>query len=90
MPDGPDGFFLQVGRVSAFFQDAFDHDADFGAGTLAESPVDGDAFADLADEFGGDDLETVIACRSPLHVTDEGRTSAVRLATRGNVCNVAA
>jgi hypothetical protein len=42
-------------------EDAFDEDADFGAGAFAVLPVDGDGFADLLDEFGGDDFEFVVA-----------------------------
>jgi hypothetical protein len=35
---------------------AFDQHLDFGAGAFTQSPVDGDAFADLSDKFGGDDF----------------------------------
>ena len=42
-------------------EDAFDEDADFGAGAFAVLPVDGDGFADLLDEFGSDDFEFVVA-----------------------------
>ena len=53
--------FLQVRWVAVFVEDAFDHHADFCAGAFAQGPVDGDAFADLSDEFGGDDFEFVVA-----------------------------
>lgn len=41
-------------------EDAFDEDADFGPGAFAVLPVNGDGFADLLDEFGGDDFEFVV------------------------------
>ena len=42
---GLHSFFLQVGRVAVFVEDAFHHDSDLGSRALAEGPVDGHALA---------------------------------------------
>ena len=42
-----------------FAQDAFDHDTHLGAGAFAQCPIDCRAFADLGDEFCGNDFEIV-------------------------------
>ena len=42
-------------------KDSFHQDFDFGACAFAEGPVDGDAFANLRYELGGDDFWIVFA-----------------------------
>ncbi len=66
-----------------FSQDALYHYLDFGAGAWkarpllsirygAESPVDGDAFANLGDQLGGDDFWLIVAERF-----DPGKTGCL-------------
>ena len=45
----------------AFRRIRFTQNFDFCAGAFAKRPVDGDAFADLGDEFGRDDFEIIFA-----------------------------
>ena len=70
--DGFDGFVLEIRRVAVLSEDAFDHDFDLGSRALkarpllrirygAEGPVDRHGFADLCDQFGGDDFQFVVA-----------------------------
>ena len=49
-------FVLQVWRVAVLSEDAFDHHAHLSPSAFAQGPVDRHAFADLGDQFGGDDL----------------------------------
>ena len=46
LKDGLGGFFLIVGRVAVFLQDALDHDADPGADGPLDGPVAGGIPAD--------------------------------------------
>ena len=61
--DGLDRVLLEVGWVAVFVEDALHHHFDFGAGALAQGPVDGHAFLDLRDELRGDDLQLLIPHR---------------------------
>jgi hypothetical protein len=59
--DGLGGFFLFVGRIAVFAEDALDHGAEFGFDAFFVSPVDGGVFVDGVDEFAGDGFEGVVA-----------------------------
>ena len=57
LQDEGGGGFLFIGWVTIFFQDAFDGDADTGAGGFPNGPVNGDVFANGLDKFTGDGFE---------------------------------
>lgn len=71
-----------------FFQDAADHDSDFGAGGFADSPVDRGALADAGDEFGGDDFEFVVAHQRIIESERRGVTYSRRGLESGEVLAV--
>jgi len=56
---GLGGFFLFVGRVAVFAQDALDDDAQLGADGLAQGPVYANAAAHRLDEFAGNGAQGI-------------------------------
>src|SRR5712672_745693 len=61
LKDELSSFVLQIGWVAVLPQNSFYQDLDFGAGTLAERPVDGDAFAYSGNKFCRDHFEVILA-----------------------------
>ncbi len=49
--NGLGGFFLFVGRIAVFAEDALDHRAEFGFDAFFYGPVDGSVFVDGVDQF---------------------------------------
>ncbi len=61
LEDGLGGFFLFVGRVAVFAEDALDGDPDFCADGFALCPINGDGVADALDQFVGDGFKGGLA-----------------------------
>ncbi len=57
LQNGLRGFFLFVGWITVFAEDAVDEDADLGLGGLAQGPVNGHALADVRNQLASNILQ---------------------------------